>query len=216
MEKFVKKTAIKICGITRASEASFLNEAGVDYAGFVFYEKSRRNIGFEKAKEIMEALAPSIQKVAVCVSPTQEQIEKIGLLGVDILQIHGKLEKEVPFPPDLLFWRAVNLSGVGCPKAFFSEEPDRVRERTAGIVVDGADYGGGKPFDWEMHSGRIKRWAGGRTLILAGGLCAENVRRGIRLFSPDVVDVSSGVEGHEGKNREKIIEFVRKVREDEQ
>ncbi len=28
---------IKICGITRPQEAECLNEAGVEYAGFVFY-----------------------------------------------------------------------------------------------------------------------------------------------------------------------------------
>ena len=31
---------IKICGLTDPRETIFLNEAGADYAGFVFYEKS--------------------------------------------------------------------------------------------------------------------------------------------------------------------------------
>ena len=44
---------IKICGITRPEETDYLNEAGVEYAGFVFYEKSRRNVTLAKAKELM-------------------------------------------------------------------------------------------------------------------------------------------------------------------
>lgn len=31
---------IKICGLTDPRETIFLNEAGADYAGFVFYEKA--------------------------------------------------------------------------------------------------------------------------------------------------------------------------------
>ena len=51
--------------------------------------------------------------------------------------------------------------------------------------------------------------------MLAGGLTAENVTEGIRLFAPDIVDVSSGVECDyaSGKDEEKIYQFVRKVRE---
>ena len=51
-------------------------------------------------------------------------------------------------------------------------------------------------------------------LVLAGGLTPENVGRGIALFEPDVVDVSSGVEradGHFGKDEEKIRRFTEEV-----
>ena len=44
--------------------------------------------------------------------------------------------------------------------------------------------------------------------MLAGGLNAENVAEGIRIFSPDVADISSGVEvlcdGKRMKNKIKI------------
>ena len=54
-----------------------------------------------------------------------------------------------------------------------------------------------------------------KTFILAGGLKAQNVSEGIRIFLPDVVDVSSGVEGKDGKEKEKIEEFVKEVRKSE-
>ena len=37
-------TKIKICGITGEDEIAALNETGVDYAGFVLYEKSKRYV----------------------------------------------------------------------------------------------------------------------------------------------------------------------------
>ena len=51
--------------------------------------------------------------------------------------------------------------------------------------------------------------------MLAGGLTPDNVSRGIDIFSPDIVDVSSGVEKEPGqgtgKDREKIQKFVRNM-----
>ena len=52
----------------------------------------------------------------------------------------------------------------------------------------------------------------GRKFILAGGLNASNVEEGIRLFEPDAVDVSSGVESTGGKDRNLIKEFTGKVK----
>ena len=55
----------------------------------------------------------------------------------------------------------------------------------------------------------------GKTWILAGGLNSQNVQEAIQIFSPDVVDVSSGVESDCGKEKALILEFAGKVRENE-
>ena len=44
------------------------------------------------------------------------------------------------------------------------------------------------------------------------GLNPGNVAEGISIFNPDVVDVSSGVEGTNGKEKELIDAFVNAVR----
>ena len=62
-------TKIKICGITGEDEIATLNETGVDYAGFVLYEKSKRYVTVQKARQLFEKLNKDIRKVAVAVAP---------------------------------------------------------------------------------------------------------------------------------------------------
>ena len=57
----IGNTQIKICGLTLEKEAEYLNEFKVDYAGFVFFEKSKRNISFEQAEKIFRVLNPGIK-----------------------------------------------------------------------------------------------------------------------------------------------------------
>ena len=89
MEKTINRPEVKICGLTRIEDADFLNEAGADYAGFVFYEKSRRNVSLKKAAEIAAHLSADIKKVAVTVSLEPAFVKEIETLGFDILQVHG-------------------------------------------------------------------------------------------------------------------------------
>ena len=56
MEEIIKIPKVKICGITEEREAEFLNEGKADYAGMVFYEKSRRNISFIQAEKLIRCL----------------------------------------------------------------------------------------------------------------------------------------------------------------
>ena len=85
---------VKICGLTKKEEATYLNDVGADYAGFVFYSKSKRNVSFAQSKEIREQLNPQIQAVAVTVSPDRNMIKKIINSGFDVIQVHGELTKE--------------------------------------------------------------------------------------------------------------------------
>ena len=166
----------------------------------------------KKAAEIAAHLSADIKKVAVTVSLEPAFVKEIETLGFDILQVHGTLKTEVKEMTALPIWRAVNISDTDTLEELFAGN----RESIEGYVADGAGYGGGKPFDWEVCSSRVRALSKGKKLILAGGLDAENVRTGIRYFHPDVVDVSSSVEEDGKKSRQKIEEFIRKVRKDEQ
>ena len=217
MEK-IKTPKIKICGITLESEAEYLNEFFVDYAGFVFYEKSKRNVSLKQAEKIFRLLDQYIKKVAVTVSPDIEMIEMLNDSDFDIIQIHKEVAPKVLEKAKKPVWRAVNISDasdIQSMTAVFDEksrgqDKDDREKGITGILIDAADFGSGKSFDWTRAKETLnldRRWRG-MDFILAGGLNPGNVAEGIRIFEPDIVDVSSGVEGEAGKDREKIKQFV--------
>lgn len=210
-------TQIKICGITSVQEAEYLNEVKVDYAGFVFFEKSKRNVTIEQALPILKVLNHSIQRVAVTVNPDLKLVKQIEAAGFSVLQIHGDVREEILEQTHLPIWKSFNLTDLTSA----DEQLNRLHameDKITGYLLDAPSYGSGQTFSWETFLenqkaeellAKLKQ----KTFILAGGLNALNVTKGITIFQPDIVDVSSGVEGQNGKEQTKINEFVRKVRE---
>lgn len=207
---------IKICGITKEREIGYLNQVKTDYAGFVIFEKSKRYVTVEQAKKLFEKLDRDIKKVAVTVSPSVSLAREIKEAGFDVLQVHKLLDKEVLDAVSIPVWYAFNISKkeeMEEKQQFFQSLSEEQNNKIQAIVVDGAEYGSGKTFDW---SSRIESSIfEGRQFILAGGLRASNVEQGISIFQPNMVDVSSGVEGDNGKDEELIKEFVERVRTNE-
>lgn len=217
---------VKICGITTTKEAEWLNTSGADYAGFVFFEKSKRNVSMEDAVMIKKSLYPSVQTVAVTVSPTVEQFRAIEMAGFDVIQVHKELSLDVLRECRLPIWRALNIKDLseaaeeqmhGGESAEEKEERERLEDQyIEAYVLDGVEYGSGKTFDWSGSDlvEQIRAIFGNKKIVLAGGLTPDNVAEGIERFAPDIVDVSSGVEKDygSGKDEEKIKQFIREVK----
>ena len=216
---------IKVCGIKEERELRYLEENRVEYAGFVLYEKSKRYISIEKVKRLCRPSNSSIKKVGVAVEPDLKLAAEIAQSGIDILQIHGKVSEELLAHTSIPLWIAVPISGIA-ELGRVMWDMDEWGEHIDGIVVDANRPGGGRTFDWSSHSGRSEQIVNtfrkqlarqNIRFILAGGLSSENVVEGIRIFSPDIVDVSSGVENSTkisftGKDPDKIRQFTECVR----
>lgn len=220
---------VKVCGITREEEAGWISEAGVRYAGFVLYEKSKRYVTISRAEEIFKNLNQNIIKVAVAVSPDSEEIEEISRSGFDIIQVHGELKQDSYLRAKLPIWRAFQLpeTGITAPEDFIPQYGDGEKNRFTALLADAKAWGSGKTFGWERwetdeaakreqleHFLEFRKALKEKQkqFILAGGLDAKNVADGIRLFAPDIVDVSTGVEAEDGKDRGKILAFMEQVR----
>ncbi|NVO00130.1 MAG: phosphoribosylanthranilate isomerase [Geobacteraceae bacterium] len=195
---------IKICGITNLEDARAAVDAGADALGFVFYDKSPRNINPALAAQIIAKLPPFIQTVGLFVNEETEKINwTADYCGIDVVQLHGD-----ETPEDCL---EVNRRVI---KAFriqnnISIEPLK-HYQVSGFLLDAWSpdaYGGtGRTFNWELAQA-AKQYG---PVILAGGLSPENIIEAITVVHPYAVDVSSGVESEPGKkDAAKVMEFIR-------
>lgn len=199
-------TKVKICGLTSPKEAVWLNENQIEMAGMVlFFPKSKRNISIERAETILSALDKNIKSVAVVVSPSIQQAEVLQELGFDYIQIHGAVEDFVIEQLRIPFLKAFNVKDMKQYQKY------QQCENCAGYVFDAQTPGSGKPFDWTLLRD-IPR--DDKLFILAGGLFAGNAAEAVREWSPDGVDVSSGVEQEDGRGKDpdKIKAFVGQIR----
>lgn len=209
---------IKICGITSVAEADYLNDNKVDYAGFVFYEKSKRNVSLEQARLIFERLEPDMKKVAVMVSPTLEEFIEKENESFDIIQIHGKLDPGILDMARKDVWCAINLSEDEFREkiAYVESLSDKQLDRIKGVVIDSKNFGSGEAFDWQKNKDKLStEIIKDKTFILAGGLNKDNVGEAASILKPDIIDVSSGVEiskDKTGKDKRLIEQFVEAAR----
>ncbi len=207
--------------MTNLEDALAAVEAGADAVGFVFYEKSPRNISVEAAREIVEKLPVGVDKVGVFVNEHEDSICGVADgAGLTAFQMHG--DDEDPHVADLVVERRPSLKvfalismGHPSPVGWASVwDPDVVH---AFLVDSGSPskHGGtGEVFDWRASVGtldEIKRFG---QLVLAGGLTPQNVADAINILEPWGVDVASGVEARPGKkDPEKVRAFVKAVRD---
>jgi phosphoribosylanthranilate isomerase len=200
------RTRVKICGITRPSDARAAAEAGADAIGLVFYPQSPRFLSVERALEIRDALPPFVQTVALFVNPDAAQVAQvIGRVKPALLQFHGEESPRFCGEFGVPYVKACRVK-----KGVSALEYLRPFSQAAAWLFDShvPEYGGvGESFDWSLVPKTDK------PVILSGGLSAANVAEAIRRVKPWGVDVSSGVESAKGiKDAAKIAAFVAEVR----
>jgi phosphoribosylanthranilate isomerase len=190
------KVKTKICGITNAADARRAVEAGAEYLGFNFYEKSPRYVRPAAAQRIARGLPRRVKRVGVFVNEAEENVVSIAKeVGLDFAQLHG--EESPEFVARVKRGVPV-IKAVRVRPGFRMAVLKKYREAAA-ILFDGFDPkrrgGTGKTFDWSV----AKRAAKQQRIFLAGGLTAENIGEALRQVRPFAVDVCSGVESRPGK-----------------
>ena len=88
---------LKVCGLTQLNQIQELINLGVDFLGFIFYEKSPRFVlnhsSFDEIKSIQHQ-----GKVGVFVNETVEKILEISeKAGLNLIQLHGDEDENFVF-----------------------------------------------------------------------------------------------------------------------
>lgn len=194
---------IKLCGLSRVADIQIANELSPDYIGFVFWERSKRNVSPDTASKLRKALSPEILAVGVFVDEEPDKIVSLLSSGIiDVAQLHGTEDEEY-----ILALR--KLTDKPIIKAFRIEsEYDIIKaeESSADYVLLDSGKGTGKVFDWKLLQ-NIRR-----PYFLAGGLSPDNAEEAIEALHPYALDVSSGIETDGYKDEKKMRAFVHAVR----
>ncbi len=196
-------TELKICGLSRLKDIIAVNRHGADYAGFVFYQKSKRYVDPYKANELIELLRADIKPVGVFLDEPLDNVVRIArLTGVELVQLHGhESEEYVEYVK-----RTLDRPVIKAYKASEEGALEKAANSNADYVMIDSGAGSGKKFDWSI----LKDFK--RDYFLAGGLDPESVGEAIRMLEPYAVDVSSGVETDGVKDEAKIASFIKAVK----
>jgi phosphoribosylanthranilate isomerase len=199
---------VKVCGITSVEQLNDLQEIGVDYAGFIFYEKSPRYVEAHLLTgDQVKKAELSINKIGVFVNANEKQILKmVDEWGLDMVQLHG--EESPVF--------CENISNhVKTIKAFRVNEQELISYKIEPYLnaVDyflydamGEQYGGtGNQFNWDV----IAEANISKPFFLSGGIGPSDISSIHSYAANDMncfaVDVNSKFELYPGKKDMNLV-----------
>jgi phosphoribosylanthranilate isomerase len=201
---------IKFCGMTRPEDAQMAASLGASYVGVIF-AGGPRAVTAERAKLILANVPRRVRAVGVFAGQDVDEIQRIvDVAGLDVVQLHGEATEariaQLRETINAEIWPVVRVSGV------LPEGLAGLVDASDGLLLDAyvpnALGGTGVSFAWSAVAAELQTIRGEQPIILAGGLRPENVAEAIAALSPDVVDVSSGVESAPGiKDHERMRAF---------
>ena len=200
------QTKVKICGMTDAATIQTAIDHKVDYLGFVFYQKSPRNLTPKQATLLTKNIPSHINKVAVIVNETDHFIEYIKN-DFDTFQLHGDEDlnrvKELKKKYNKKIIKAIKVTDENSAKKFqqFEDEVDM-------FLFDSPAMEKSAKFNWQI----LQNLKITKPYLIAGSININNVDEVLK-YNPYGIDVSGGVEKNRGiKCGDKIIKFLDKVK----
>ena len=197
---------IKICGLNPARDVQLCIDLKVNYLGFVFYEKSPRNINLSDIKILSNYDKKNSIFVAVTVNPCDDFIKKNLLGNFDYIQLHGSETKD----------RITEIQNMGFKiikaiKVKDEKDIDKYKEfDNADIILFDTP---GMEESLEFPKNLITKLPIGTKYALAGSISEDNVEN-INKLGVNFFDLSSSLESQLGyKNHNKIKSFINKINE---
>lgn len=203
----MRRTRIKICGITRVCDLEATLDAGADAVGFVFYPPSPRCLSRDVAEDLAKRVPPFVTRVGLFVNPTADEVlDTLTQVPLDLLQFHGEETAAFCEQFDRPYLKAARVR-PGLDLLEFAHAYPSAQALLLDAWIE-AYGGGGQSFDWSLIPATLPL-----PVVLSGGLHAGNVGQAVDNLHPWAVDVSSGVEQAKGiKDAEKIAAFIAAVR----
>ena len=197
---------IKICGLNPARDVQLCIDLKVNYLGFIFYEKSPRNVSLPDIKVLSNYDKKNSSFVAVTVNPSDDFINKNLVGNFDYIQLHGSETKD----------RITEIQNMGFKiikaiKVKDEQDIDKHKEfDNADIILFDTP---GMEKSLEFPKNLITKLPVGTKYALAGSISEDNVEN-INKLGVNFFDLSSSLESQLGyKDHHKIKNFINKINE---
>lgn len=212
---------VKICGLTRPGDAEHARVMGANYLGVV-RAGGPRLVSAAQGFHVFGRRLQAHRAARVAVfgdQPEHEVLSDAETMDLDVLQMHSPRSESalerLARESGRIVWPVVRVAGVTLP-----DNAAALAAVSSVLVLDahvvGHLGGTGVALDWSgLVDGvaRLREQVPDVAIVLAGGLRPSNVDSAIRLLSPQVVDVSSGVETVPGvKDPALVQQFVQVAR----
>jgi phosphoribosylanthranilate isomerase len=203
---------VKICGLTRRSDAELAALHGARYGGAILAPGGKRTVPAQNVATLFQGLP--LRRVGVFVDAPLDDILQAGRAGaLDVLQLHGEESparlRELRGEGSWMLWKAIRVRRP----SDLAEAVDVYGADADALLLDAwspdAHGGTGTRFDWDALARERSLIPDTTALVVAGGLTPQNVALAVALLRPDVVDVSSGVEVSPGvKDAAAVAAFI--------
>ena len=197
---------IKICGLDPTRDAQLCVDLKVNYLGFVFYEKSPRNVNLKDIKKLCNYKKNDSSFVAVTVNPSNEFIKQ-NLKGYfDYIQLHGSETKERISEIKEMGFKIIKTIKVKNEKDIYNYKKF---DNADIILFDTPAMEKTSKFPENL----ISKLPLGEKYALAGSVSEENVEN-INKLGVNFFDLSSSLESTFGyKDHFKNKKFIQKINE---
>ena len=197
---------IKICGLNPTKDVQLCIDLKVNYLGFVFYEKSPRNINLSDIRTLSRYDKKGSAFVAVTVNPNDEFIKKNLIGNFDFIQLHGSETKQ-----RVTEIRNMGFKIIKAIKIKKEKDIDRYKEFTNADIILFDTPGMEKSLEFPKNL--ISKLPKGENYALAGSVSEDNLQN-INKLGVNFFDLSSSLESQLGyKDHLKIKSFMNKINE---
>ena len=199
---------VKICGLNPVRDVQLCIDLKVNYLGFVFYEKSPRNLVLQDI-EVLKNFDKQVSSfVAVTVNAKNEFIENVILKNFDYIQLHGNESnnriKEI---------KSMGIKTIKTVKISEYSDIHQYKNFSEADIILFDTPGMEKSIKFPKEL--ISKLPKGENFALAGSISQNNIEN-IAKLGVSFFDLSSSLEldGQIGyKDHQKIKKFIKKINE---
>lgn len=204
---------LKVCGMTDFEQLKTLEELGIEFAGLIFYEGSKRFVSNKLEDQKSQIRNLQIKRVGVFVNARTEDIkEKVKEYGLSYVQLHGDESPE--FCEEIKkFIPVIKAVRINDETKLLNELRDYEEACDYFLFdTDSKHYGGtGKKFDWQI----LESVAIAKPFFLSGGIGLQDVAE-INAFDHPMlyaIDINSKFEiSHGIKDLKQVEAFIQNLK----